>query len=94
MTRTEKLAAKIKKIYSRYESEIAALPTTGPMGGKNARHIPGWNVSPNGVITRAVNLKHLPTLPFWSGGRPSPQAAIPECVAWECLVEYRKIFSR
>lgn len=92
MTRTERLSIAIKAIYDAKKEEIKSLPTTGPRGGYNAKHIEGWVRSPHGSITKAANLAGAQVMKFWAGHRPTPCGAIPACVEDECITAYFEIF--
>lgn len=92
MTRTEKLAKKISKIYTKNGEEIAQLETSGPRGGNNARTIEGWANIGNGTITRAVKLAGVPTMKYWSGSAPTASTALPACILEDCYDAYYEIF--
>ena len=92
MTRTEKLAQKIQKLYAQHKTKIDNLPTSGPKGGNNAATILGWTHLGNGTITKACNIANVPTMPFWSGSCTTPARSIPTCIADKCIKLYHQIF--
>jgi hypothetical protein len=80
MNITKALAYHMLGFYTQHADEIDSLSTRGPNGGRNARHIEGWQLSPNQTVTKACNMAGLLTLPYWSGKNPTPSTAIPWCV--------------
>jgi hypothetical protein len=94
MTRIEKLAKEIEKLYEENQSVIDALPIRGPSGGTNARYIEGWKNYQNGTITRAANMTNMPVLQFWSGHNPTPSSALPKCLYDQIMQAYKEIFDK
>ena len=92
MTRTEKLAQEIQKIYESKKAIIEDLDRQTPLGGSNAKNIIGWDNPHNGTITRAANMTDMPVLPYWSGSNPTPASAIPKCVLASVEQAYDAIF--
>lgn len=91
-TRTEKLSRELERIYEENRVEIEALSVIGPRGGSNARIIPGWKLSPNGTISRAIGLFGGRRADYYSGRGPTPSTAIPAVIYDEALEAYYRIF--
>ncbi len=91
-TKTERLAAEIKKISDANKKQILELPVIGPKGGTNARFIRGWKPTYNPTITRACKMAGLLLLDYWGGKFPTPQQAMPNCIWLEVHRAYNRIF--
>jgi hypothetical protein len=92
MTRIERLASKIEKIYQTNKAAIDILPNRGPNGGTNAASIEGWMNYGNGTITKAANMTHMPVMNYWSGSAPTPSSALPAICYEEITKAYNDIF--
>jgi hypothetical protein len=92
MTRTQKLANKIREIYIANKAEVDSLPTSGPGGGTNAKRIEGWAHSPNSTISKAFGLACVIRMNWWDGPAPTPATAIPDCMYDDVKNAYDKIF--
>ena len=93
MTRTERLAAEIKKAYLENKEAIdESISEKGPRGGYNCLIRPGWTHSISGTVTKACNMAGVPVGSWWSGSAPTPSSAIPTLLMERAMKAYNEIF--
>ena len=49
----------------------------GERGGKNAKLIPGWSLTPSSGWTKAAHIAGFNSAPWWHGSAPTPSRAFP-----------------